>query len=39
VIADAYRDQPQSAEEDAWAMASAIALTEEESWGSTSPHG
>jgi Arc/MetJ-type ribon-helix-helix transcriptional regulator len=31
-IAAAYRAQPQSAEEDAWAMASAMALTEAEPW-------
>jgi hypothetical protein len=32
VIADSYRRQPQSAEDDALAMASAIALTEAEPW-------
>jgi Arc/MetJ-type ribon-helix-helix transcriptional regulator len=31
-IVDAYRAQPQTAEDDAWAMASAMALTEVEPW-------
>ena len=31
-IAEAYRAVPQTAHDDAWAMASAIALTEAEPW-------
>lgn len=31
-IADAYRDQPQSADDDALALANVIALTEAEPW-------
>jgi Arc/MetJ-type ribon-helix-helix transcriptional regulator len=31
-IADAYRAIPQTQEEDAWAMANALALTEAEPW-------
>ena len=31
-IVAAYRAEPQSAEEDAWALANAIALTEAEPW-------
>lgn len=31
-IAAAYRAQPQTAEENAWALANAIALTEAEPW-------
>ena len=31
-IAAAYRAQPQSADDDAWALANAIALTEAEPW-------
>lgn len=32
VIADSYRERPQSVEEDEIAMASAIAMTEAEPW-------
>jgi len=32
VIADSYRERPQTAEDDELAMASAIALTEAEPW-------
>lgn len=32
LIADSYRKQPQSAEDDAWAIANAVALTEAEPW-------
>jgi Arc/MetJ-type ribon-helix-helix transcriptional regulator len=32
LIADSYRDRPQSSDDDALAMASAIALTEAEPW-------
>lgn len=31
-IADSYRERPQSTEDDGLAMASAVALTEAESW-------
>jgi Arc/MetJ-type ribon-helix-helix transcriptional regulator len=31
-IAESYRRQPQSDEDDAWAMANAVAMTEAEPW-------